>query len=96
MSSIKSPQKNGLKNALFQPVFFSFFASKPLHIVVDLPYLPFKPQFVIRTILSTCLERSIKMPLEPGGALAAGWIFESQACCRPNFCRIKDFCCTTL
>jgi len=50
------PQKIKPKNALFQPEFCSFFASKPLHIVVDLSHLPFKPQFVIRTILSTWPE----------------------------------------
>jgi hypothetical protein len=59
----KMPQKNGPKNALFDPFFCSFFTSKPLHIVVDPPYLPFKPLFVIRIILSTCLEETKKMPL---------------------------------
>jgi len=69
----KMPSKIGPKNALFRPDFCPFFAPKPLHIVVNLPYLPFKPLFVIRTILSTCLEDTKKMPLEPGGALAAGY-----------------------
>jgi len=49
----KMPPKIGPKYSLLQPVFCSFFASKPLHIVVDPPYLPLKPLFVIRTILST-------------------------------------------
>ena len=60
MSSIKIP-KNQSKNALFDPDFRLFFASKPLHVVVRVPYLPFKPLFVIRTILSTWLELPLLM-----------------------------------
>ena len=41
-----------------------------IHIVVKPSHLPFKPQFVIIIIVSTCLERSKKMPLGPNGALA--------------------------
>jgi len=29
---------------------------KPLHIVVDPPYLPFEPLFVIIIIVSTCVD----------------------------------------
>ncbi|WP_157862919.1 hypothetical protein [Desulfofarcimen acetoxidans] len=65
------PQETGAKNAFSQSYFSSFFALKPLHIVVDLPYLPSKPQFVIIIIVSTCLEWSIMMPVKPGTALAA-------------------------
>lgn len=31
-------------------------APKPQHLVVNSPYLSFRPQFVIRTILSTCVD----------------------------------------
>ena len=68
----KISSKIGPKNAFFQLDFFSFFASKPLHIVVVLTYLPFNALFVIRIILSTCLEDIKKMLFEPSGCLTAG------------------------
>jgi len=51
----KLPQKTGLKNALFRADFCPFFVPKPLYIVVELSYLSFKPLFVIRIILLTCV-----------------------------------------
>ncbi|WP_227020219.1 hypothetical protein [Sinanaerobacter chloroacetimidivorans] len=71
----KMPQKNGPKNALFLPVFFSFFAPKPLHIVVVPLYFLSRPQYVIIIITSTCVEWSKKMPFEAGGALAEGYVY---------------------
>jgi len=53
----ETPQKAGSKIAVFYPCFCSFFASKPLHIVVNPSYFSFKPQFVIIIIASTCLSR---------------------------------------
>jgi len=52
----KTLQKTGPKNAVFGPVFCSFFTPKPLHIVVDLPHFPSEPQYVIIITHSTCLE----------------------------------------
>jgi len=48
-------------------------APKLLLIVINLPYLPLEPLFVIRIIHSTCLDDTKKIPLEPGWALAAGF-----------------------
>ena len=38
----------------FSARFHSIFAQKLLNIVVELPYLPSEPLFVIKIILSTC------------------------------------------
>jgi len=73
----KKPLKNGAQNSLLGPVFSSFFTSKPLYLVVKPSYLPFKPLFVIRIILSTCLEDTKKMS-HPSGIPLAGAYFYPQ------------------
>jgi len=69
-------QKNGPKFALFCFDFCSFLACKPQHLVVKVYFLSSEPHFVIIIIVSTCLERSKKMPLEPGTPLEEGYLHE--------------------
>jgi DNA-binding response OmpR family regulator len=52
----KKPKKSVQKMVIFHPVFCPFFILKPQHIMVRVYFLPSEPQFVIRIILSTCLE----------------------------------------
>lgn len=66
----KSPKNSGPKNVVFLLFFHSKTDLKPLYIVVNFYYLPSKPLFVIRTILSTCLEQTISMPPRPSSSLA--------------------------
>lgn len=46
------------------------------HIVIQLYFLLSKPLFVIRTTASQYLELLKRIPIEPGGALTAGYIYE--------------------
>ncbi|HWQ42362.1 MAG TPA: hypothetical protein VN456_10070 [Desulfosporosinus sp.] len=59
--------------------FCPFFAQKPQHLVVKVPQLSPKPHFVIRIILSTCLEETKKMPVKPGIPLAPEYVPEKIA-----------------
>jgi len=61
----ETPQKTGSKIAVFCLNFCSFFAPKPLHIVVDPPHLPLEPLFVIIITHSTWLERTALMSFAP-------------------------------
>jgi len=72
-------QKTGSKIAVFCLNFCPFFALKPLHMVVDSPYLPSEPQYVIITTHSTCLEDTKKMPYQSGIPLAGRHVSEAVA-----------------
>jgi hypothetical protein len=72
----KSSLKQGSKNGVFSPIFYPKLVSKPLYVVVNLYYFSSEPQYVIRIILSTCLEVTIKMSLEYITPLVEGYISE--------------------
>ena len=74
----KSSLKQGSKNGVFSPIFYPNSVSKPLYVVVNLYYFSSEPQYVIRIILSTCLECAIMMTIEPGTPLASKYIFNNS------------------
>lgn len=87
------PLKIGLKSAFLSPIFSLFFALKPQYIVVEVCFSPSEPHFVIRTILSTCLEEIKKMPVKPVIPLASGYISEKIACEHRFFQAPLSACC---
>ena len=61
----KSPQKWRSKNGVFLLFFCSKIVIKPLYVVVNPYYFLSKPQYVIRIILSTCVEKTILLANSP-------------------------------
>jgi len=66
----------GRKTSLLIPFFLKKIAPKPQHLVVKPHFSSSEPHFVIIIIVSTWLEHTKKMPLEPGTPLALGYISE--------------------
>ena len=56
MSSINHPKNRGQKTVFFCSFFCSKIVLKPLYVVVEPYSFSPEPQYVIRIILSTCLE----------------------------------------
>ena len=69
LTSMKRQKNRSQKRPFFCPIFSSIFRQKPLYLVVEPLYFPFKPQFRIIITDSTCGERCLLYYIAKGSTL---------------------------